>query len=111
MRRVLLAILVGIGLFASSSLPTPTLYSQEAVTTISVPANQPWTDTGLDLSQGDQVTITASGIIKIAGSDPGKTPAGDQGCLQSETGVAPGLTCNSLIGRIGEGHRLRSEPV
>lgn len=71
--------------------------------TISVQANQPWTDTGLDLKQGDHVTIAASDTIKIAGSDLGKTPAGDQGCIQAETGLAPGLTCNSLIGHIGDG--------
>jgi hypothetical protein len=68
-----------------------------------VPGNQPWTDTGLDLNQGDQVTITASGTIKIAGSDPGKTPAGVPGCIESEKGLAPGLTCVALIGRIGDG--------
>jgi hypothetical protein len=79
--------------------------------TITVPGNQPWTDTGLDLNQGDQVTITASGTIKIAPEDPGKTPAGDPSCVgptgrkidpTSETWLTPGLTCWSLVGRIGE---------
>jgi hypothetical protein len=80
--------------------------------TISVPGNQPWTDTGIDLNQGDQVTITASGTIKIEPSDPGKTPAGDPSCIgptgrkidpTSETWLTPGLTCWSLVGRIGDG--------
>jgi hypothetical protein len=79
--------------------------------TITVPGNQPWTDTGTDLNQGDQVTITASGTIKIEPSDPGKTPAGDSSCVgptgrkidpTSETWLTPGLTCWSLVGRIGE---------
>jgi hypothetical protein len=80
--------------------------------TISIPGNQPWTDTGLDLNQGDQVTITASGTIKVAPEDPGKTPAGDPSCIgptgrkidpTSETWLTPGLTCWSLVGRIGDG--------
>jgi hypothetical protein len=80
--------------------------------TITVPGNQPWTDTGIDLNQGDQVTITASGTIKIEPSDPGKTPAGAPSCVgptgrkidpTSETWLTPGLTCWSLVGRIGDG--------
>ena len=69
--------------------------------TISVEAIQPWTDTGIDVSIGSTVTVSASGRIFIAGSDPGKTPAGDVGCVQDSFGVAPGLTCNALIGKIG----------
>jgi hypothetical protein len=76
-----------------------------------VPGNQPWTDISLDLNQGDQVTITASGTIKIAPEDPGKTPAGDPSCVgptgrkidpTAGTWLTPGLTCWSLVGRIGE---------
>ena len=71
--------------------------------TVSIPANTPWTDTGLDLTAGSSVNITTSGVIKIAGSDPGKTPAGDPNCRAPADAVAPGLTCSSLIGRIGNG--------
>jgi hypothetical protein len=83
--------------------PTPTA--------IFMPGNQPWTDTGLDLAVGSSVSITASGTIKIAPEDPGKTPAGDSSCIgptgrkidpTSETWLTPGLTCWSLVGRIGE---------
>jgi hypothetical protein len=81
-------------------------------TTITVPGNQPWTDTGLDLATGSSVSITASGTIKIAPEDPGKTPAGDPNCVgpsgrkidpTAETWLTPGLTCWSLVGRIGDG--------
>ncbi len=71
--------------------------------TISVSALVPWTDTGLNITQYDWVRISASGVIKIAGSDPGKTPDGESGCVAGSTYVAPGLTCWSLIGRIGSG--------
>ncbi len=62
--------------------------------TVSVPGTAPWTDTGLSVSSGDTVSITASGTIFIAGSDPGKTPAGDPSCTATnsptDTWVAPG---------------------
>ncbi len=34
--------------------------------TVSVPATQPWTNTGLDLLGTDSVTIRATGVIRIA---------------------------------------------
>ncbi len=68
-----------------------------------------WTDTGLDLAAGSSITITADGTVKIAGSDPGKTPDGDQSCIPSELAedwaadfIAPGLHCWALIARIGD---------
>ena len=105
-RMLFLAILVGVGLLASSSYPTPTLSSAEAVTKQESPCQQlNLTDTGLEyLNQGDQVTLAPQWhnqdcwlsilarrqqVIKVY--------------LRSETGVAPGITCNSLIGSIGEG--------
>jgi hypothetical protein len=85
-----------------------TVFAQ-AETTVSVPGNQPWTDTGLDLATGSSITITADGTIKIAASDPGKTPDGDQNCIPSQHTepwaadfIAPDLHCWALIGRIGD---------
>lgn len=49
------------------------------------------------------MTITASGTIRIAGSDPGKTPAGVPECAAASDFVAPSLPCWSLIGRVGSG--------
>jgi hypothetical protein len=75
-----------------------------------VPASQPWIDTGIDLVAGSEVEIEASGLVTIAGSDPGKTPAGDYygGCpiclLGSCAGCPePSLPGSSLVGRIGDG--------
>jgi hypothetical protein len=84
----------------------------EIPVSLSVPGDQPWTDAGLDLHEGDQVTIAASGTIKIAKEDAGKTPAGDPSCIgptgreidpNSETWLTPGLICWSLVGRIEDG--------
>ena len=73
--------------------------------TVAVAGAAPWTDTGLSVNSGDNISITASGTIFIAGSDPGKTPAGDPTCTATDsptdTWVAPGLTCWSMVGRIG----------
>ncbi len=71
--------------------------------TLSIPATQAWTDTGIDLAVGSSVNITASGTIYIAGSDPGKTPDGDPNCTAPSSFVAPGLHCWSLIGNIANG--------
>ena len=68
-RMLFLAILVGVGLLASSSYPTPTLSSAEAVTKQESPCQQLNLDTGLDyLNQAIRSLWLPSGIIKIAGS-------------------------------------------
>jgi lysophospholipase L1-like esterase len=68
-----------------------------------ISAREPWTNTGLWLDRGSAVTITASGMIHVSDVDPGKTPDGDAGCIAPSGAVGPGLTCHSLIGRIGGG--------
>lgn len=70
---------------------------------VSVPGNQPWTNSGFSLKAGDSVSIRASGTIFIAGSDPGKSPAGAPGCIAApgNSFLVPGLRCYSLIGRVG----------
>jgi hypothetical protein len=89
-----------------------TVAEQRETTRISIPGKQQWTNTGLDLAAGSSVTITASGTIKIARADPGKTPAGDPNCIgpagrkldpTAENWLTPGLSCWSLVGRIGDG--------
>lgn len=66
-----------------------------------VPGINPWNDTGVFVAADSSVSITASGIIYIAGSDPGKTPAGVPGCSGYSGNLVPDLTCVSLVGRIG----------
>ena len=89
-----------------TSSPTP---AQQ----VAVPATQPWTDTGIYLSEAS-VSFTASGTVNIyAGrADSNKTPDGagsvHPDCIASPTTfggqwIAMGLPCWSLIGRIGSG--------
>jgi serine/threonine protein kinase len=79
---------------------------------IRVPANVPWTDTGIDLRAGDSVTVTASGSVSVetSGRIPPKAPGGFAPDCRAAVSIyggrfgifpAPQLPCWSLIGRIG----------
>jgi hypothetical protein len=96
---VILAVLLGIATTVVAAAPA----APGSTTTVNVSANQAWTDTGLDVKKGDRFSIEASGVIKIASSDPGKTPDGDQNCIASNSFVAPGLHCYTLIAKIDNG--------
>jgi hypothetical protein len=82
--------------------PTPTPTSTPGPVTVNVPAINPWTDTGIDVTAGQTISVTASGTITI-GPNSYSSPAGQAGCVASESMVAPGLTCYMLVGRIGNG--------
>jgi len=92
--------------------PTPTS-SPTPAQQVAVPGTQPWTDTGIYLSEAS-VSFTASGTVNIyAGrADSNKTPDGTgpvhPNCIASPAifggqWIAMGLPCWSLIGRIGSG--------
>jgi alpha-tubulin suppressor-like RCC1 family protein len=80
-------------------------------TGFSIPANQPWTDTGTAITAGQQVRVNAFGEIYVgAESNPAldnQTPNGQPwpACATGTvvTFTAPGLSCWSLIGEIGQG--------
>jgi PA-IL-like protein len=86
---------------AGDSAWTP--YGCTTTPPLTVLGTQPWIDTGVDLAQGTVISINASGTVKIAGSGPGKSPAGNSTCTADQSFIAPGLACWSLIGRIGNG--------
>jgi hypothetical protein len=72
--------------------------------TISVPGSIRWVDTGIDVTMGQTIRIHASGLIKIAGSDPGKSPAGAGTAPCTIPGVTTSIApCWSLVGRVGAG--------
>jgi hypothetical protein len=81
--------------------------SQSAsVKTIIVEGKRPWTDTGIDLSAGDSVSVNASGNITFSRGGQAIGPQGDQpSCAVFRSPrvryVARDLRCHSLIGRIG----------
>lgn len=101
---VLPCVLVGAAATSTSAA------ADDSSVTISVPAAEPWAETDVDVSIGESVSIVASGSIHISTTGPGTTPAGEAGCVAStnpvepaEPFLAPGLTCWSLVGRIGGG--------
>jgi len=67
---------------------------------VSVPGNQAWTDTGLQVNRGDQVRFLATGEVQISQGQMAP-PDGKAGAFTKEiypvTGAAPG----ALIGRVG----------
>jgi hypothetical protein len=83
-----------------------------ASTIIFVRASQSFTDTGVNLTQGQHVSITATGRARYSSGSPTVSAAGLRFTNPACTGaqyagaaaipfVAPGLPCYSLIGRIG----------
>ena len=71
-------------------------------TTINVPANQAWTDTGITVNQGDKVVFQATGTITY-GRSPGQTATPDGGPDHRAQYPAPSLPVGALIGRVGNG--------
>ena len=125
MRRILISIAVlavplpliaGPAVQAASAqvVSTAASGSGSSRATVTVPATQPWTNTGIAPSAGT-VSFTASGTINVQSGNPAfnNTPAGqgpaDPGCIGNsntpwgDDWTAEGLPCWSLIGRIGDG--------
>lgn len=72
---------------------------------MTVPANQPWVDTGVAVPTTAGSRFSASyqawGTIRRTASDPGTTPDGDPNCIAPAGWAAPGLPCGALVGRYG----------
>ena len=109
MKSRILVILSVLSLLLVGSAATSAKAANSSVT-VSVPAIKPWADTGVFVHIGDLVSITATGIVYTGATDPGTTPAGLPGCVATADDsrkpgpfLGPGLTCYSLIGRVGNG--------
>lgn len=73
--------------------------------TVVVPGNEPWTDTGIDVSIDDTVSIEADGEITPAMSSPspnGPDGSPESGRLQDNVDGLGEANHAGLIGRIGE---------
>ena len=93
-----------------AAAPTPSATAPASTYTRAVPGSQEWTDTGIIVQAGQQLTITAAGEIYVGATSASESPAGIPGCTpaasypaQSAQFPAPSLTCWSLIARIGDG--------
>jgi hypothetical protein len=111
-RRLAKSIVIGLVLVGTSTAVTAHAaeitngVNPRATVTYSVPATQPWSDTGLTVRSGLLVTIAATGTIQVNLGGTSQTPngqGGSPGCVGDSTFTAPGLACWSLIGRIDNG--------
>ena len=85
-----------------SPVPPPTPYVRSGSFYFYV--SSPWTDGGIAVQAGDEVTFTASGTYGVAGSDPGDTPQKIGCSLQSNpTAEASNISLWSVMGRFGSG--------
>lgn len=102
---------LGIMVLIAFGLPLIVAGTLYASTTVTIPSTQPWTDTGLNVSPGDVISISASGTVIFA--DPhtpenttgpdGKTgPSG--GCSFVVTNAA--VPAQALIGNIANSASL-----
>jgi hypothetical protein len=107
-------LVIGVVLLPLLLIVAPAAVAAPVGATVEVQSTQPWTDTGLDVVAGRPASVAASGSIRIAWSDPGKSPSADTPGRPEATGVdcvaenvdgrawtAPGLYCWTLIARIG----------
>ena len=72
---------------------------------LTVPSTAPWFDTGVDLQAGQQLSITANGLVNWATGSPGINADGVgegwDGTLRHPGTVAPSAIWLSLIGKVG----------
>jgi hypothetical protein len=73
-------------------------------TSITVPANQPWTPTGITVRKGETLTFNASGDVTLsADTNDVATPAGAKNGRYAPRAVLSKVLAGALIGRIGNG--------
>jgi hypothetical protein len=86
---------------ATSGSSTP---SAAGGNTITVSANQQWTQTGISVTKGQQLTFNASGEVKLsANADDIATPTGAKSGRLAPRSALPKTYAGALIGRIGNG--------
>lgn len=90
------------GSFAAEVV-TDLRYSPVAMRSVTVAGNAAWTDTGIDIGAGQQLTITATGEVlhNVAGND-GCDPAGEPGTSGHGANVVGCPNHAALIGKLGD---------
>jgi hypothetical protein len=68
-----------------------------------VPGTKDWTDTGLEIKQGDTLLFNVNGTITWRHEGREKCDADGAAYSQSEKKPLPGVSTGALIGRIGSG--------
>jgi hypothetical protein len=81
--------------------PTAVPFSPTTVVkTLTIPATDQWTDTGIDLKRGAQVTITATGQVRHSQSQPPVGPDGDNRPELQQFSILPNVPHAALIGMV-----------
>jgi len=77
-------------------------YDQSMGSTFTIPTNQQWTNTGMDVRRGEVVHFRASGSVVLSqnGNDYG-SPSGANNGRMAGNSPLPGVTGGMLIGRVG----------
>jgi hypothetical protein len=71
---------------------------------VRVQANQKWVDTGLALTEGQQLTLESSGTVKLNADGSETSPVtGTQSGRKAAGAHAPDLPVGALVGRLGNG--------
>ena len=71
---------------------------------LTVPANQQWVATGLNVRRGERLTITANGEVQLsADSSDVANPSGSTKGRYAQNAPLPTTLAGALIGRIGNG--------
>jgi hypothetical protein len=69
---------------------------------VSIPGNQPWTNTGRTVRKGQTITFAATGEVQLSTSaDDVATPAGAKSGRLATNAPIPSVFAGALIGRIG----------
>lgn len=76
--------------------------AQNTTSEVRVPANQPWTQTGVSVRQGDRLMFSASGQIALSTTpDDIAGPAGAHSGRKAPGAPVPGNSAGTLIARVG----------
>ena len=81
--------------------PGPDRWGPRKTGEVSVPGNQAWTDTGLDIRVGDRILFVASGQIRLSINRTHISGPGGAGATRSPNNPLPTAPVGALIARIG----------
>ena len=90
---------------ATAAATNSTLAMPQSASGVRVPANQPWTATGIRVSEGQTVNFNVQGEVQLSTSgDDRATAAGAAGGRRAaDRAPLPSALAGALVGRIGNG--------
>ena len=86
-----------------TAAPGPDRWGTRQAGEVSVPGNQAWTDTGLDVRSGDRIRFVATGQIRLSANRTHISGPGGAGAIRSPNYPVSAAPAGALIARVGEG--------